>query len=68
MKIQVAEGDQIAFILDGEQVVITPITHTLLKMRGRVRVRGRQDFDSIRGHWSALPQPPDFELEAKPII
>ena len=53
MKIQVAEGDQIAFILDGEQVVIIPITHTLLKMRGRVRVRGRQDFDSIRSQVKA---------------
>lgn len=48
MKIRVAEGDQIAFIIDGEQVVIKPITHTLLDMRGRVRVSGKQDFDSIR--------------------
>ena len=47
-KIRVAEGDQIAFIIDGEQVVIKPITHTLLDMRGRVRVSGKQDFDSIR--------------------
>jgi len=47
-KIRVAEGDQIAFVIDGEQVIIKPITHTLLGMRGRVRVRGGQDFDSIR--------------------
>jgi len=47
-KINVAEGDQIAFIIDGEQVVIMPITHTLLNLRGRVKVSGRQDFDSIR--------------------
>jgi len=47
-KIKVAEGDQIAFVIDGEQVVIKPITHTLLDLRGRVKVSGRQDFDSIR--------------------
>ncbi len=48
MKIKVAEGDQIAFVIDGEQVVIKPITHTLLELRGRVKVSGKQDFDSIR--------------------
>lgn len=47
-KIKVAEGDQIAFVIDGEQVVIKPITHSLLELRGRVKVSGRQDFDSIR--------------------
>ena len=47
-KIRVAEGDQIAFIIDGEQVVIKPITQTLLDMRGRVSVSGRQDFDAVR--------------------
>ena len=47
-KIRVAEGDQIAFIIDGEQVVIKPITQTLLDLRGRVRVSGKQDFEAIR--------------------
>lgn len=47
-KIRVEEGDQIAFIIDGEQVLIKPITQTLLGMRGRVPVSGKQDFDSIR--------------------
>lgn len=47
-KINVAEGDQIAFVIDGEQVVIKPITHTLLELRGRIKVSGKQDFDSIR--------------------
>lgn len=47
-KIKVAEGDQIAFVIDGEQVIIKPITHTLLELRGRVKVSGRQDFESIR--------------------
>jgi AbrB family looped-hinge helix DNA binding protein len=42
------EGDQIAFIIDGEQVVIKPITRTLLDLRGSVPVSGEQDFDAIR--------------------
>jgi AbrB family looped-hinge helix DNA binding protein len=47
-KIRVAEGDQIAFIMDGEQVMIKPSTQTLLAMRGRVPVSSKKDFDSIR--------------------
>ncbi len=48
MKVKVAEGDRIAFVIDGEQVVIKPFTHSLLDLRGRIRVPGRQDFDLIR--------------------
>lgn len=53
MKIKVAEGDQIAFIIDGEQVVIKPITQSLLKMRGRVKSPSKQDFDAIRAQVKA---------------
>jgi len=42
------EGDQIAFIIDGDQVVIKPIMQTLLDLRGSVPVSGKQDFDAIR--------------------
>ena len=47
-KLNIQTGDQMAVILDGEQIVIKPITHTLLDLRGRVRVSGKQDFDAIR--------------------
>jgi len=47
-KLKIKTGDQMAVILDGEQIVIKPIAHTLLDMRGRVRVSGKQDFDAIR--------------------
>lgn len=47
-KIHLQEGDQIAFIIDGEQVVIKPITQTLLNLRGSIPVTGEQDFDAIR--------------------
>jgi antitoxin PrlF len=42
------EGDQIAFIMDGEQVVIKPITQSLLNLRGSVSVPDEQDFSAIR--------------------
>lgn len=47
-RIKVDEGDQIAFIIEGEQVIIKPITQSLLDLRGSVKVTGEQDFDAIR--------------------
>jgi antitoxin PrlF len=46
--IKVGEGDQIAFIIQGEQVIIKPMTQSLLDLRGSVEVTGEQDFDAIR--------------------
>lgn len=47
-RIKVQEGDQIAFVIDGEQVVIKPITQSLLDLRGSVPVSEEQDFEAIR--------------------
>ena len=47
-RIKVDEGDQIAFIIEGEQVIIKPITQSLLDLRGSVNASGEQDFDAIR--------------------
>jgi AbrB family looped-hinge helix DNA binding protein len=47
-RIKVEEGDQIVFILDHEQVIIKPVTQTLLDLRGSVPVSGEQKFDAIR--------------------
>jgi antitoxin PrlF len=47
-KIKVEEGDQIAFVIDGEQVIIKPIAHSLMDLRGCIRVKGKQDYDAIR--------------------
>jgi AbrB family looped-hinge helix DNA binding protein len=44
----IKEGDRIAFILQGDQVVIRTLTQTLLDLRGSVSVAGEQDFDAIR--------------------
>ena len=47
-RIKVDEGDQIAFIIEGERVIIKPITQSLLDLHGSVNVSGEQDFDAIR--------------------
>jgi AbrB family looped-hinge helix DNA binding protein len=47
-RIKVQEGDQIAFVMDGEQVFIKPITQSLLDLRGSVPVSAEQDFEAIR--------------------
>jgi len=52
-RIKVEEGDQIAFIIEGEQVMIKPITQSLLDLRGSVGVTGEQDFDAIRVEMTA---------------
>jgi AbrB family looped-hinge helix DNA binding protein len=47
-KLKIKPGDQMAVILDGEQIVFKPFTKTLLDMRGSIKVKGEQDFDKIR--------------------
>jgi AbrB family looped-hinge helix DNA binding protein len=47
-KLKIKPGDQMAVILDGEQIVFKPFTKTLLDMRGSIKVKGEQDFHKIR--------------------
>jgi AbrB family looped-hinge helix DNA binding protein len=47
-KLQIKSGDQMAVILDGDQIVFKPFTKTLLEIRGSVKVSGEQDFEQIR--------------------
>jgi AbrB family looped-hinge helix DNA binding protein len=47
-KLKIKSGDQMAVILDGDQIVFKPFTRTLLDMRGTIKVKGEQDFDKIR--------------------
>jgi AbrB family looped-hinge helix DNA binding protein len=42
------EGDRIAFIRRGNEVVLQPLRHTLLDLRGSVPLTEPQDFDAIR--------------------
>jgi AbrB family looped-hinge helix DNA binding protein len=44
------EGDRVAFIQRGDELVLQPLTKTLLDLRGSVPVSEPQDFDAIRDH------------------
>ena len=47
-KLKIKSGDQMAVILDGDQIVFKPFTKTLLEIRGSVKVSSEQDFEKIR--------------------
>lgn len=42
------EGDRVAFIQRGDEVVLQPLTNTLLDLRGSVPTTEPQDFSAIR--------------------
>lgn len=42
------EGDRVAFISRGNEVILQPLTKTLLDVRGSVPVQEAQDFEAIR--------------------
>ena len=42
------EGDQVAFLRRDDEIVLQPLTQTLLDLRGSVPVTGPQDFTAIR--------------------
>lgn len=42
------EGDRIAVIPQDDQIILQPLTKTLLDLRGSVKVSGEQDFTAIR--------------------
>jgi AbrB family looped-hinge helix DNA binding protein len=42
------EGDRVAFVVEGEHIVLQPLTQTLLDLRGSVAVAGPQNFAAIR--------------------
>ena len=42
------EGDRIALVVQGDQIMLRPIRQTLLDLRGSVPVSGPQDFDATR--------------------
>lgn len=46
--LQLSEGDSVLFLRRGNEVVLKPITKTLLDLEGSIPVNGPQDFDAIR--------------------
>ena len=47
-RLNLQEGDRVAFVSRGEEIVLQPLTRTLLDLRGSVPVSEPQDFDAIR--------------------
>jgi AbrB family looped-hinge helix DNA binding protein len=47
-RLDVKEGQRVAFIIEGGQVTMYPLNQTVFDLRGSVEVEGPQDFDSIR--------------------
>ena len=45
----VEEGQRVAFVIKGGQVVLQPLTKTIFDLRGTVPVDHPQDFEAIRG-------------------
>ena len=41
-------GDRVAFVRRGDEIILQPLTSTLLDLRGSVPVDGPQDFAAIR--------------------
>lgn len=46
--LRLQEGDQIAFVRQGDEIILQPLTQTLLDLRGSVPVSEPQDFEGIR--------------------
>ena len=42
------EGDRIAFIRQGDEIILQPLTHTLLDLRGSVPIAEPHSFAAIR--------------------
>jgi AbrB family looped-hinge helix DNA binding protein len=47
-QIGIKEGDRVTLVVQGDHIVLRPITQTLLDLRGSVPVTGPQDLDAIR--------------------
>jgi AbrB family looped-hinge helix DNA binding protein len=47
-QVGIDEGDRVVILAEGGQIIIQPLTKTLLDLRGSVPVSGEQDFSAIR--------------------
>ena len=46
--INIKAGDQLAFIIIGDHIMVQPLTDSILQLRGSIQVDGPQDFEDIR--------------------
>ena len=47
-RLQLEEGQRLAFVIKGDEVTLQPLTSTLRSLRGSVKVEGPQDFEQVR--------------------
>jgi len=47
-ELNLQEGDRLAFIRRGDEVILQPLKHTLSDFRGSIPVSEPQDFEAIR--------------------
>jgi len=47
-KLQLEQGDRVAFVQKGNDLYMQPIKRTLLDKMGTINVNGPQDFEKIR--------------------
>jgi len=47
-RLNVEEGQHVAFVIQGGHITLCPLNRTLFDLRGSVKVEGPQDFEAIR--------------------
>ncbi len=47
-RVRLEPGDSLGLIVEGDKIILQPLTQTLFEMRGSVPVSGVQDFEAIR--------------------
>ena len=47
-RLNLKEGDRVAFVQRGDDIILQPLNASLLDLRGSVPVTGPQDFEAIR--------------------
>lgn len=58
-RLRLIEGQQIAFVVKGNDVTLQPLRASLRDLRGSVTVTGPQDFERIREDVKATLEPDD---------
>lgn len=60
-RLQLLEGQRVAFVVKGNDVTLQPLTRTLRSLRGSVGVSAAQDFEQIRAQVKATRAALEFE-------
>ena len=58
-RLQLEEGQRVAFVVKGDDVTLQPLVNTLRSLRGSVEVDGPQDFEQVRAAVKAARARPE---------